>query len=158
MTEKQKKLQESIMLACHTWLSLDEAKRKDWDIEIYKCSHCDWTGKSKSITWWCFFCCIPYAFRDHNLPKTKPWECVRIIKKQPTLPRVLTALDNKNKYKDTWYIYRGVNQEICYVEDFGDDITTICKRKLLNNDWSDATLFDQSQETQDVLFDIICND
>jgi hypothetical protein len=37
-----------------------------------------------------------------------------------------------------------------------DNDQKICDRKLLKDDVSDCTLFEQSQETQDILFDIIC--
>lgn len=64
---------------------------------------------------------------------------------QLSLSRVLTALGSD--YLWCWY---WIEVRFWYELDF------VCERKLLKNDWSDATLFDQSQETQDILFDIIC--
>ena len=64
-----------------------------------------------------------------------------------SLARVLTALG----VEYSWCMWR-----ICRCHGYGED--PVCNRKLLKDDWSDATLFDQSQETQDILFDIICKD
>lgn len=41
--------------------------------EWVKCTYCNWTWKSQSITWWCFFCNHPI------IDDRKPW--YRFVKK-----------------------------------------------------------------------------
>lgn len=76
--------------------------------------------------------------------------CQEQIWLPPTLSRVLTAL-----WEDYWYnnhksmIYE-TSEIIQDLEsnNFDISINKICKRKLLKDDKTEATLFDQDEETQ----------
>lgn len=57
-----------------------------------------------------------------------------------SLSRVLTALGESKSYSNWYILDRGRDWFCSYFK-------KVCKRKLLNEDWTDATLFDQSQET-----------
>lgn len=135
MTEQQIKLQEAIMLACHPWFTIDQIKEKQ--------KYCN--------------------------PKTKVnWNFVEIafISIPPTLSRILTALwENYIYWLGAVYeaYYRSRDS---YWLELDYDYFQIWKYKesnpiflwkLLNDDWSDATLFDQTQETQDMVYSIICS-
>jgi hypothetical protein len=67
------------------------------------------------------------------------------------LDQVLTALGDKY-----FYLSKGIHKEVCWCDcaDYCDKqsihFNSICGRYLQKN------LFDQDQETQDILFDIIC--
>ena len=80
--------------------------------------------------------------------ESKPWhKCERMFYKKISLSRVLSALGNQY-----WY----VNWDIIY--DYSDwywNISYETKRKLTNEDNSDAMIDDQSPETIKAIYDIL---
>lgn len=59
-----------------------------------------------------------------------------------SLARVLSTLWHRYFYYDKMIFYREYDEDWEYSNN-------ICLRKLLNEDWSDATLRDQTEETQE---------
>lgn len=78
-----------------------------------------------------------------------------------SLQRVLTAINKKRRnyyHHPKGYIYKEQDLDEYTNSKFGIISTAmeLCERRLLNEDWSDATLFDQSEETQDAIFNLLC--
>lgn len=63
-----------------------------------------------------------------------------------SLARVLTALGD-----NYWEIHQKKNKIRIYITLWEQDIREYFDRWLLNSDWTDATLFDQSKETQNTI-------
>jgi len=160
----------------------EKERNTDWCIVIY--DNMDWwddywypastktywklTGNWNSIhDWeWCVYDFYD-AERDEDMEDvaweyySSCWHIVggyfretSIIWLPPTLSRVLTALGEN-------YIY-SYNKKIALVEmyidsEWEDPIgeSEICDRKLLNDDWTDSTLRDQSQETKNKIEEIL---
>lgn len=143
-------IQDKILLAVHPWCTLNIAKKKDlkfWCLVkwggVYLCKWQQMPNEVLQIeqdheshyNWYQPFP-VPRVTTDNYRDQPE-----YIIWLPPTLSRVLTALW-ENRIYSRW--------NICYI--WRDWLTTyftkICKRKLLNEDGTDATLFDQSEETQ----------
>ena len=70
------------------------------------------------------------------------------LNKPVTMQRVLIALWHRYFYYD----------KMIFCREYDDDweySNNICLRKLLNEDWSDATLRDQSEETQNKVAELL---
>jgi len=143
LTDKQLKIQECIMIASHPWLSLEEAKKK----EFYSTPWCKVVRRKNWYT--TVFATVvstrydmlytyiqPYSWRSYSPVRIAEKDIEEIIWRPPTLPRVLNALW-WSFWESKWYIF--------------DQWREHCERKLLNEDWTDATLRDQSEETQDTI-------
>lgn len=136
MTDKQLKIQEAIMIAIHG--SLAQAKRNERSIVwcLYRCK------RDKEI------------LRRHWNEAYWWWVCNRdnyvIIWLPPTLSRVAAALSN------TWCWYSISDWSIMTTDWWWRTREYVCDWELLNEDWSDATLFDQSEETQDAIYNLLC--
>lgn len=129
LTPELKFIQEKLVLAAHPWLSLEDAL----NIEI-KNPHCLKIAKM-----------LKRYFNQYWEPQEELFEWNRydytkwkIIWLPPSLPRVLNGLGDNYMYVPCWCIYS--------ILAYALDKDQLCDRKLLNDDWSDATLFDQSEE------------
>lgn len=137
MTDKQLKIQEAIMIAIHG--SIKEAREKE-----------------KDVTW-----CLKIARKLSRFANSfdKQDEVVvvnnyyytkwKIIWLPPTFSRVLAAL-----YGIAFW-YDRLTDAIYWINERYEKYT-ICDWKLLNEDWSDTNLFDQSEETQDAIYNLLC--
>jgi len=138
MTDKQLKTQEAIMIAIHG--SIKEAREKE-----------------KDVTW-----CLKIARKLSRFANSfdKQDEVVvvnnyyytkwKIIWLPPTLDRVLYCLWSIwlwSCFAD-WSIM--TTNWGCRIREY------VCDWKLLNEDWSDTNLFDQSEETQDAIYNLLC--
>ena len=142
MTTKQLEIQEAIILACHPWLSLEEAKQKELWFSCMIKSNYSWIKNIQQV--------IDTSIDDFTVYTSlyPNWfdssYIVDIIWLPPEISRVLVALWNYSYYE--WWI----------CEDTADWLIRKCDRKLLNENWTSATLRDQSEATQDILYNIIC--
>lgn len=72
----------------------------------------------------------------------------------PTLSRVIKALNSPQNWHIETHLYK---DWICSI--FTDRSNNeLCKRKLLNEDMTECSLRDQSIETQDIIYNILCKD
>jgi len=148
LTPELKFIQEKLVLAAHPWLSLDEARKlelkADWCIvkaNINRTWHID------DMSNWEIWTMIDGEYillNDLHIAYIDWWNWLRdssiteVVWLPPTLSRVLNYDDDW--FYRSWFIY-------CYDSNMTNQRDKICKWKLLNDDWSDATLFDQSDET-----------
>jgi hypothetical protein len=159
MTPKQIQLQEAIVLACHPWLSIVECLKIESQfgclvIDKWIVDSCWWVIKND--IWHKFMYKLNHFTRWDMYPSRLYWEPIWL---PPTLPRVLTALEQV--YKEGNWLRIEYSSWTIWCNEYCEYGTYQCNkrvfdRKLLKDSWEDATLFDQSQLTQDILFDIIC--
>jgi len=163
MTDKQLKMQEAIMIAIHG--NIEEAREKEnkkWALTsswftlldkdlifvkwLYNWNYDDYDDKIKHIS------CLSYPLRDDNwnMVMDENWEIKSvdedIIWLPPTLSRVLTAIGDNYAY---------MHWSIQFMTDYRVN-KYLCTRELLNEGWGDATLFDQSEETQNTIYKLLC--
>ena len=142
ITPMMQYIQDRILEAVH-WCTLEEAREKE---KVF------WSYVYDEENW---LMCILMKLTEYTDVRLKNWDwwtikddTVSFTGLPPTLPRVLTAL-GENRIYSRW--------NICYI--WRDWLTTyftkICKRKLLNEDWTDATLFDQSQDTITAIWNLL---
>lgn len=141
LNDKQLAVQEAILKRLYPNLTLEEAKKKElWFWCIVK--HSDWE-------YWKQISKVKFVRKDRDGNRVTTEDIlsndIEIIGLPPTLPRILTALG-----KDFWYNY--------WVIDNMYDGSFRPKRKLLNEDMTDCNLRQQSQETQDAIYNILCDD
>lgn len=143
LTPKQLKVQEAMLLRLYPGKSLEEARSEEIKCPWCLIYHVDLYDRSKKsilrsnkFTWMIdndyqvsFFIGIWWSCKNND-----------IIWLPPTLPKVLDALGSPRSYLD-WYIW----------ELWRDWYATSIQRKLRNDDGTDATLRDQSIETQDAV-------
>ena len=162
LTPKQQWIQEEILKRLYPWKSLEEAKQEElkfwckvtngeWDIlsVIYSEEtdnfNDDKKKRPKNIEayiynikeQWNPRANWRYATTYYAFQKCIEEDWYEIIWLPPTLPRVMTAL---------WNDYRYQSGEIMWPA--GYDFI-VGERKLLNDDNTECTLFDQPQDTQD---------
>lgn len=131
LTPELKFIQEKLVLAAHPWLSLEEALK----MEIWNWCLCYHKYLKNYQT-------IIEVIDDKNLRMkwydlfTQPNE-IEIIWLPPTLSRVLRALEQ----------FKWVEEMLTYNFNFSSTSGERISRKLLNDDWSEMTLFEQSNET-----------
>jgi hypothetical protein len=165
-------MQEAILLAVHPWCTIEQAREKELKLEwcmivTWYNSPWDWSqlddmtstkklyskishdNQFDSVEW-------RYSFEDFkkcwiDLPKQvnnnwHPYDYLSysIIGLPPTLERTLVALG-----KDYYYIANTLQ----YFD--WNSPTYICDRKLLNDNWTPASLFDQDEETQNKIAEIL---
>ena len=126
--------QEKLILASHPWLSLEWARDREKKIEwcLVTVLHAIWVPQ-EGYTW---------VEKTVTYNEEKYWDKAhKIIWLPPTLPRVLNSLGMGYHYSK-WVIVSSNNILI-------DGLPV--RRKLLNEDWTDATLRDQSEETQNAI-------
>lgn len=137
ITPMMQYIQDRILEAVH-WCSLEEARKKDlkfWCILLRKFD--DWSSFLETLlhferdtfyllstSWW-----VTNSYAVY-------WKPIEIIWLPPTLSRVLTALWNEYCMLDYWSIRNKTNA-----------YRKVWDRKHLNEDKSEASLFDQSQDT-----------
>jgi len=153
LTPIQLYCQEKLILASHPWLSLEETKKKEF--RFYP-----WCKAVRRKNWYTTVLCTvistrydmmsayihPYNRRDYSPIKISVKDIEQIIWLPPTLPRVLNALGSRYKYAVGWiYHILTRDEDISWRSNVSN---IICNRKLLNSDWTDATLRDQSEDTQ----------
>ena len=135
--------QEKLILASHPWLSFNDAEIEERCTKwcLYSC---EW-----EVLEYLFtkvpneYECFP-VFYNKRKDKTEHWDWdydYPIIWLPPTLARVLNALGSE-------FYCRNWIRHAEKISNNYENRTYICQRKLLNEDWTDATLFDQSEETQ----------
>ena len=150
LTPQQLFVQEKLILASHPWLSLERAKQEEllfWCVLERKF----WLKGREKLTaifesqWTISLATKPHSCRwdwSRGSAEAKRFDLkdVDIIWLPPTLARLLNALGkeywNYAYYQSTWIKIEG---------------EAIIPRKLLNEDWTDATLRDQSEETQNAI-------
>ena len=154
LTEKQLKVQEAILLRLHPGKSLEEARRQEpilWCILSIVESF--WPIHGTIIDYEESLHLIEYTIKwdDWAIEKAMNLNKFNIIWLPPPLSRVLQALGEDYVFIQ-WWIYKINSLASClavwsvrYLEE------EKVHRKLLNDDGSDATLRDQSQETQDAI-------
>ncbi len=132
ITPMMQYIQDRILEAVH-WCSLEEAREREKQIE--------WCLVTVCFTVW-------MSLVEHMVTydEEKYWDKVhKIIGLKPSLAKVLTALGDeyhRGKIKDHYW-------ERIWIIHTSQYWAVICsaRRKLLNEDKSEASLFDQSQET-----------
>ncbi len=129
-------IQNAILLAVHNTQSITYARKKE-----SKMKDCMYITKK-----------LKRYFNEYWIPEEEiiiwenwmyaKWKAIGL---PPCLSRVLFVLGSNYGYWLTG---------IVEIDDYDNDIgtqynlwDTICERKLLNEDWQSATLFDQSEET-----------
>lgn len=138
MTDKQLKMQEAIMIAIHG--SIEEAREKEY--KIVWCMWFDWDWLRRYYWKW-------FNWYTDNGDYSIFWpKEEKIIWLPPTLSRVLISLGEHYELVP-W----GLDDMVISNRKTKDNI---CDWKLLNEDWSDATLFDQSEDTQDAIYNLLC--
>lgn len=176
MTDKQLKMQEAIMIAIH-W-DLEKSRKKEnmkWALTS------SWfTMLEKDlifVKWWynwedydddeiehISYLSYPLTDDNWNMVMDENWKIKsvdeEIIWLPPTLSRVLTAINKQRRnyyYHPKWYIYVEQDLDEYTNSKFGIISTAmeLCEWRLLNEDWSDATLFDQSEATQDIIYNLL---
>jgi len=159
LTPQDLAVQEKILLAVHKWCTIEEAKYKESKLErcVLKFSKWDGSGMQEgyysiaSLTYqmtdihqWCYsLFYVRSSHREIFKIHTNYW--YKIVWLPPTLSRVLIALGDSFWYWRSWYI----------VEFWKISHHSRCWRKLLNDDWTDATLRDQSQETKEKVAELL---
>ena len=160
LTEKQLATQEVIIKKLYPWVSIEKAKKKEsqkfWCILCY--DYYIEYGQKKPLwdkiytkvikthldsTDW-YSICDDYIWRHY--PDKAYWSWDNVIGLPPTLSRILTALWDYC-YLD-WSIFELITRDTEY----------ICKRKPLNEDMTECNLRQQSQETQDAIYNILCKE
>ena len=147
LTEKQLTTQEAILKRLYPWVSMEEILGKEYILDnciLYSDSfyhiHQYWKNVIMKQTEWCIFTKWSYnIYHSKQIIKS-------IIGLPPTLSRVLTALWDYC-YLD-WSIFELITRDTEY----------ICKRKPLNEDMTECNLRQQSQKTQDVIYNILCKE
>lgn len=157
LTPMQLFSQEKILLALYPWLSIEEAREKE--IRLIWCIYFNNKYWER--------CKLNRYLQHHNYYNWTPinqqrilpvlsWEAemrkrvINIIGLPPTLPRVLEALGDYRHIYYNWIIRKTSNLGIArWTTDW------ITQRKLLNDDKTDATLFDQSIETQNRIWELL---
>lgn len=145
LNQSQIKIQEAIVLRLYEGCTIEQAR-----------------GKEVLLNW-----CVVYNWQELVESKwlaSKSWDnyhyviwpwyastCKNsdIIWLPPTLPRVLSALGDRYLYGG-WSINTYRDPKMKSSRD-----TVICYRKLLNDDKSDATLRDQSEDTQKAIWKLL---
>lgn len=146
LNNKQLATQEAILKRLYPWVSMEEILGKEYILDnciLYSDSfyhiHQYWKNVIMKQTEWCIFTKWSYnIYHSKQIIKS-------IIGLPPTLSRVLTAFG-----KDFWYNY--------WVIDNMYDGSFRCERKLLNEDMTECNLRQQSQETQDAIYNILCKE
>lgn len=155
-------VQEKILLAIHKWCTIEEARKKElplfWCMVIDILHHFFWelTPEMMIKIYWSEECVEDdgYTFLHYRWnPTVSAWldnlldvERFNIIWLPPTLPRILHTLGDMYLYRDDNIYY--INLQF-HTDDF------ICKRKLLNEDWTDCDFFDQSEETKQKIWELL---
>lgn len=160
LTEKQIATQEAILKRLYPWVSMEEAKKKElWFWCIVK--HSDWE-------YWKQISKVKFVRKDRDGNRVTTEDIlsndIEIIGLPPTLPRILTALGDEYSYI-RWRICR-YTIRMCYwpiceqtmIRKSDDHIQYIwiCEWEILNEDMTDCNLRQQSQETQDAIYNILC--
>lgn len=146
LTPELKFIQEKLVLAAHPWLSTRECK--NIEREIQWCIACEfwkiWDDRKMyfikertqwSEIWWNNRRWLNLNFFDY------------IIWLPPTLSRVLNGLGNWFIYYDKMLKERQIDDDMRFEQK--------CMRKLINEDWSDCTLFEQSEQTIKMIAEIM---
>lgn len=158
LTEKQLAVQEKILLAVHEWRTIEEAKDK----EFYSMPWCKVVRRKNLYT--TVLCTVvrprynmlysyilPYNSSNYSPIRIAKKDIEYIIWLPPTLPRVLNALwdyylDLLNNWKNISRVYVTIEEE---------DRREYFDRKLLNSDWSDCCIWEQSEETQNKVAELL---
>lgn len=168
LTNEQLKIQEEILLRLHPGKSLEEAKeiesnvfwslwydsvyRRDVDYKWEKDAY--WNSKITAkyvLTWRWIYTYLWELKRNLNGWHRRPWIHIKnIIWLPPTLQRVLKALGFDFTYM-LWDIVQITSMKWATI----NWRRTVCKWNLLKEDCSDATLRDQSIETQDKICELL---
>lgn len=92
-------------------------------------------------------------FKDWVCRRLQPWANYKVIWHPVSLSRVLSKLDDCYIYYK-WYI---TTSRYSSIEENSQDLVLeeVCPRKLLKEDWSDAYLQDQSDETIQALHPLL---
>ena len=151
MNKMQTYMQEEILKRLYPWKSLEEVKQEELK---FWCKL--WTdyAEDQELYWFTYMWYNEHKEEHHimfnrtteqigNVKDLKDkWIIGDIIWLPPTLPRVLQAL--------RWYLY--IRDDLPKVRtlylSYADNQNREAERKILNEDMTDATLFDQSEETQ----------
>lgn len=133
-------IQEKILLSIYPWCSIEEAKKKEskipWCKVIIKPHHyeVEVIGFDRDTL----------EYIDDERDRFKEHHIIEILGLPPTLSRVLYCFGIE------FYFWNGIRHAEKISNNY-ENRTYICDRKLLNSEWTDATLFDQSEETQKVI-------
>ena len=155
LTQLDKDLQDIIIQKIHNcWL--DEARGKEY---------ITWAYVEYPIDNLCYVQCTSWRISNIEslsiLNKTasysrivdwkwEQWHKIKIIWLPPTLDRVLYVL--WESCIDWWFYVSNTWKMFKYTRPAPE---VICERKLLNSNWTSATLFDQSIETKEKIYQLI---
>lgn len=146
MTDKQLKIQEAIMIAIH-W-DLEKARKIELLLKWSKC-FLNTYNEYATFIWWrkMITDCDKQLIRvfDPDLYN------YTIIWLPPTLSRVLTTLGDD--FESCFIVNHKDYKNWQWINIFSEDHAI--HWKLLNEDWSDSTLFDQSEKTQDAVYNLL---
>lgn len=141
-TPQQLKIQEAMLLRLYPGKSLEQVRRIEYDLwcyYLYQWYVTFFNSSSVHIIW------DEFTLNHENWKQPD----ITIIWLPPTLPRLLDSL---------WFDYTYMLWDIVQITSMKwhtiNGRRTLCKRKLRNEDSTDANLRDQSIETQDAIGDL----
>ena len=154
MKTQDLELQDAILLSIHWTEDIEEARQKElwfWcsAVLLLPTDWCNWvhteihTITSHSLNVFNGKHCTNYR----DLITWIEYTIKTIIGKPPTLARVLKAL-----WDDYSYAYNSLVSNL-----FQEETRKVCERQLLDDQGNDMSLRDQSQETKDAIYSLICN-
>jgi hypothetical protein len=140
MTTQDLELQDAILLSIHWTEDIEEAREKELSVGCL-CEIDDWDNI--------------FLYRMCRWDEWDKGRINTIIGKPPTLSRTLSIL-NQASVND-WGRWREYFRMYGYIakSNWWDFITDI-KRQLLDDQGNDMNLRDQSQETKDAIYSLIC--
>lgn len=154
LTQLDKDIQEIIIQKIH-WLWLKQSREKELDLKWcivigYKNTECEKCYYTNSLMMdWDYIIFHPFNHEMYGRYDEKPIEFSSICPEHiiwlpPTLERVIYCL---------WFEYWVFGNYFCELKP--NWFETICDWNLLNDDWTSATLRDQSELTKKTIYKLI---
>jgi len=152
LTPQQIEMQEAILLKIYEWCTLEDAIKKEYESIWQKFNWLYICSRTRNA--WNYWTMSQDDFTEASYDDELLFDNIFI-----SLQKILTTLNfswyNPSYWYLQWWIYE-INERT------NDNETTfkiwdyVCDRKLLNDNWTDATLRDQSKETQDIIYNMLC--
>jgi len=152
LTPQQIEMQEAILLKIYEWCTLEDAIKKEYESIWQKFNWLYICSRTRNA--WNYWTMSQDDFTEASYDDELLFDNISF-----SLQKILTTLNfswyNPSYWYLQWWIYE-INERT------NDNETTfkiwdyVCDRKLLNDNWTDATLRDQSKETQDIIYNMLC--
>ncbi len=152
LTPKQIEMQEDILLKIYEWCTFEDAIEKEYESIWQKFNWLYICSRTRNA--WDCWTMSQDDFTEASCDDELLFDNIFI-----SLQKVLTTLNFSWYNPSYWYLQWWIHE---INERTNDNETTfkiwdyVCDRKLLNDNWTDATLRDQSEETQDIIYNILC--